>query len=261
MAIAIEHLHNLCRIGFPIVGLYDDSRTATYAYVKGDPPIFSNPDFWNAEKIDSYYYSGKFINVAAVFGKSHIKDNQGQNLYLNGLDVDCEEANRRLSMPISETFDSYPNLPSKMVTDFAFVRGGIDDLSKSLLDVCKKVTYVTKSHKSYGHPIHWLSHHCYENITPNQCKQDGKFELFTGASAKLCHLPDSMHREHRDFRYQAVGRTDVIIRSDDLYTMLTEIFKDLLLNEKIPQPEPDAASEIPSEMDKLVHPNDSSSLC
>ena len=52
MAIAIEHLHNLCRIGFPIVGLYDDSRTATYAYVKGDPPIFSNPDFWNAEKID-----------------------------------------------------------------------------------------------------------------------------------------------------------------------------------------------------------------
>jgi len=55
-----------------------------------------NPNYWNAETLIQEYKDRKFVNVATTFGRTHIKDELGQNLNLNGCDIDCEEAYKRI---------------------------------------------------------------------------------------------------------------------------------------------------------------------
>ena len=51
-------------------------------------PIYENSNFWSLESLVSE--SPKFKNVATVFGKTHVKDSEGRDLYLNGFDGDSE---------------------------------------------------------------------------------------------------------------------------------------------------------------------------
>ena len=43
-------------------------------------PIYDNPNFWTHDKIIQESY--KFKNVATCFGKTHLRDAEGGELYL-----------------------------------------------------------------------------------------------------------------------------------------------------------------------------------
>ena len=73
-------------------------------------------------------------NVATTFGKTHLKDEQGNDLYLNKLDIDSDEVFTRLA-----------NIRIKD-KDYFFID-----------EMCQK-TYVTKTRKKWDHHIFWLSY-------------------------------------------------------------------------------------------------------
>lgn len=60
--------------------------------------IYNNPEFWSEDTLRSKHHL--FHNVATTFGKSHIKDEDGSDLYLNELDIDSDEVFARLCFDI-----------------------------------------------------------------------------------------------------------------------------------------------------------------
>src|SRR5262245_3622069 len=69
----------LHKLGFKLLPL-----SANNAVVMPWTPIYEDPNFWSLENIVSE--SPEFKNVATVFGKTHVKDSEGKDLHLNGLD-------------------------------------------------------------------------------------------------------------------------------------------------------------------------------
>jgi hypothetical protein len=115
----LEEVLNLYRLGFIVIPLRDDSVTPN---VPSTNDIYINPNYWTEEKFRKDHHL--FHNVATLLGKSHIKDNDGNDLYLNVIDIDCEAVYSRLARITKDGKDV--NL--------------IDELCKS--------TYVTKTKKS-----------------------------------------------------------------------------------------------------------------
>ena len=66
---SLIELHN---IGFKLIPLAEDVKTPT---VNSTNEIYSNPNYWTAQKIEQECY--RFKNVATTYGKTHIKDEQG----------------------------------------------------------------------------------------------------------------------------------------------------------------------------------------
>ncbi len=75
--ISLEVLLRYHNLGFKLVPIGIDSRTPT---IKSTNQIYENPDYWSPDKIAQEH--NKFKNVATTFGKSHIKDENGEDLYL-----------------------------------------------------------------------------------------------------------------------------------------------------------------------------------
>ena len=51
-------------------------------------PIYDNPEYWSEEKLIAKWPI--FENVATTFGKTHVKDSDSKDLYLNELDCDSD---------------------------------------------------------------------------------------------------------------------------------------------------------------------------
>jgi hypothetical protein len=102
-------------------------------------PVHENPNYWSAEKLIAEFW--KFKNVATVFGNSHVKDEKGLELYLNGFDCDSDYVNQILNSdqiqdPIIR--DKVQNLISKSG-------------SKSLFDFLVRNTVVVKTRKEFAY--------------------------------------------------------------------------------------------------------------
>ncbi|MGE5660656.1 MAG: hypothetical protein ACM3X1_00255, partial [Ignavibacteriales bacterium] len=164
--------------------------------------ICHHPEFWSEERIEKESY--RFINVATLTGKTHLKAEDGNPLYLCALDIDSEQ----VFTILSRLSDSNGN-------DIYF----IDKMCKS--------TFVSSSKKRYGRHIFWLSNKQHKPIRTNDCKPGREFEIKTDNSQGLMSLPHSRHRNDPQFHYQSIG-LNKIQRFDLMYNKLLDILKDCL---------------------------------
>jgi hypothetical protein len=130
-----DELSNLHDIGCKLIPLDENNRE-----VEAWTPIYDNPNYWTSERLAGEAY--KFKNVATVFGKTHLKDQDGRDLYLNCLDIDSDNVYYRLfDLENSNTKQRY-----------------------SLIPTLQKVTIVAKTKKKNGFHIYWLSHRQIKSI-------------------------------------------------------------------------------------------------
>ncbi|MDQ6862456.1 MAG: hypothetical protein M3044_01395 [Thermoproteota archaeon] len=193
--ISPAQLIDFYKIGFKLVPLDEDGKPAI-AWTD----IYDNVNYWNPDKLVQESY--KFKNVATTFGKTHLKDDQG-HLYLYALDIDSEGVYNilfRLSKGDSEEFSLIPKM--------------------------QECSFVTKTRKTLGFHIYWLSHKEHKPILTTACKP--KFEFEIKADKSLSTLPPSRHRD-RDprFRYKKFG-IDKFFISDGLYDKLVEALSECL---------------------------------
>lgn len=190
-----EHLIKLNDMGFKLVPLNEDGRPAMLWTL-----IYDNPYYWTHEKLTEE--APKFKNVATCFGRTHLEDAKGNDLYLNCLDVDSEGVYKIL-------FDL-----ENHGRQYSFIAEAI------------KNTFVNKTRKPDGYQIFWFSHKLDQPITSKDCKPGLEFEIKTG-KAGLCTLPGSTHRDDHNFRYKNYGQETIII-SDDMYDKLLELLESCL---------------------------------
>jgi hypothetical protein len=225
MTIAVEQLIRLHTIGFKLVPLGEDAKAPNVAGLltdeeqkrsieeskdeKGHPInfIYNHPEFWNEDRIAKEAW--RFHNVATTFGKIHLKDEQGQDLYLNCLDID-----------------------SQNVYDILFnLENGKTKESYSFIPRAQQATFVTKTRKKHGFHVHWFSHKQNEPIFTHSCKQEFEFEIKTDNRNGTCTLPPSTHREDLEFHYEIFGQNKMLI-SDGLYDELKEVLDSCLNDNK-----------------------------
>ena len=111
------------RMGFKLVPIGDDGVTPNVSGLltpeeqlisikesksgKVEPVnyIYNHPEFWTEDRIKKEAH--RFINVATTYGKTHLKDNDGKELYLNELDIDDKEIFTRLSIVVVNGQEHY----------------------------------------------------------------------------------------------------------------------------------------------------------
>ena len=94
--ISLETIISYWKIGFKLVPLDELSKSPIIPWSE----IYDNPDFWSIQKIREY--TDKFYNVATTFGKSHVKDAEGKQLYLYCLDIDSDEVLKRVQVLLEQ---------------------------------------------------------------------------------------------------------------------------------------------------------------
>ncbi|MGC2572157.1 MAG: hypothetical protein WA364_11655, partial [Candidatus Nitrosopolaris sp.] len=215
-------LVQLCKLGFKLIPLSMD-----HGVVISWTLVHEDPSFWSDEKLIAEFW--KFKNVATGFGKTHVKDSEGKDLYLNDFDCDSETVYKILTTPIDEISDS--RLKSKLQELCS--KFGLDlTMGKvSLFDCLKRVTVVVKTRKPYGFQVFWLSHTQHDHIGTKDCKLGHEFEIKTDKSLGHATLPPSTHRNDKTFRYSHIGRTDKIETIDELYSLLIELLKECLASD------------------------------
>jgi P4 family phage/plasmid primase-like protien len=189
-----EYVLSLHEIGFKPVPVSEDGVKPTIEW----SGIYQ--DGWDREKIQET----EFPNVATCFGKSSVKDEDGQILYLNCLDIDSDEVFSRLAMICDDK-----------------------DKQRFVIDELCGVTYVTRTRKKIGRHIYWLSHNSNLPIHVNDCRVNHEFEIKTDKSSGLAGLEPSSHRNDKSFYYRNIGQDKIII-SDSLYGIFLRLLDDCL---------------------------------
>ncbi len=143
---------------------------------------------FKSEIVDRVFDSNEqFSGIATALGRTHLTDNKGAVLHLNALDIDSLSVYERL---------------------------------ESAIEWCKERTWVTRSRRSYGHHIFWLTHEPLPHISKMDMLDQhhlGSFEVKTDKSLGLMTLPPSHHREHTSFQYFQVGKPSFTIMKDDTF--------------------------------------------
>ena len=219
MAIDVKILIELYKIGFKIIPLSEDAKTPNVSDLltteerlksmeesadgKEHPVnyIYNHPEFWNEERIRRE--ARRFHNVATTFGKTHLKDENGNNVYLNQLDIDSEE----------------------VFTKLADIK--VKDKEYFFIDEMCKRTYVTKTKKKWGYHVYWLSCKPNHSVGTKDCKSSYEFEIKTDNSLGLGTLPPSPHREDPHFHYQLIGKNMISIQNG-LYDGIVKLLADCL---------------------------------
>lgn len=222
--ISSKELVNHHKAGFKLVPLSEDHVPA----VNETTPIYENPNYWNVNDFNDPKIVLKFKNVATTLGKTHIKDSKGNDLYIQVLDIDSENAFTLVNTPLSQLVES-ERLISRLYSIFkdSWNISEKEFSEYTILHILKMFTFVTKTRKKHGYHFWWLSHNQNVAIRKNDCKIESVFEILTDKQG-LCTLPPSTHRDDKKFNYSAIGITDKILLSDDLYSLFIELFKDCL---------------------------------
>ena len=220
-------LINLWQLGFKLVPLSKNHSPAIDEWT----PIYENPNYWRIDDFNDPKIVLKFKNVATTLGKTHIKDSKGNDLYIQVLDIDSENAFTLINTSLSQLVES-----ERLISRFYSIFKDSWNISEkefseyTILHILKMFTFVTKTRKKHGYHFWWLSHYQNMAIRNNDCKIESVFEILTDKQG-LCTLPPSTHRDDKKFNYSAIGITDKILISDDLYPLFIELFKDCLRND------------------------------
>ena len=226
-----DTLNTLHKIGFKLVPL-----SANHIPSIEWSSIYENSEYWEIHKFNDSIVCSNFKNVASALGKSHIKDPDNNDLFIQVLDVDSEYVYNILDTPIAQ-LNTHPILKSK-IHNFLIDDAGISENELSnltLIDVLKNYTFVTKTRKPFGFHIWWFSHKQNKPILTTDCNKGYELEIKADKKNGLCTLPPSTHRDDKEFRYSAVGRTDQIRINNNLYFLFIELFNNCLIqkDEKI----------------------------
>ncbi len=224
ITITSDLLCSLYKIGFKPVSLSED-----HEFTIKWGAVYDDPYYWQISDFHNHAVYSKFTNIASTVGKTHLKDSEGKELYLQVLDCDSEYiydiiTKRTIAKLPLEKFHNFYKDCLRTAAD------GTDFNKSTLFDVLKKITFITKTREPYGLHIWWLSHNQNKPILSLDCKKDYEFEIKTDKSNGLCTLPPSTHREDKGFRYAAIGRTDKLLINDQLYDLLFGLFNESLLN-------------------------------
>lgn len=176
-------------IGVKLIPLDEDGKPAILW-----TPVHEDPNYWTPKTLTQEAY--KFKNVATCFGKTCLKDDKGP-LYLYALDIDSEEVYNIL---------------------FRLPKGDSEEFS--LIPKMQECSFVTKTRKTSGFHIYWLSHIEHKPILTTDCKPKFEFEIKTDKS--LSTLPPSRHRKDPDFRYKNTGQNRLFV-ADKLYAMYCKL--------------------------------------
>jgi hypothetical protein len=172
-SISYSDLLSLYEIGFKLVPL-DENHIPSIAW----SDIYDNPGYWNNDTINDAEKHSKFTNVASTLGKTRIKDTQNNDLYLQVLDIDSDYVHDIISKPVSEIINSYD--VAKPIFQKFLNNIGITDENQynelTILEICKRNTFVTKTKKPHGYHIWWLSHNQNNSIHSKDCKKGFEFE-------------------------------------------------------------------------------------
>jgi hypothetical protein len=196
--VPIDELVNLHQVGFKLIPLRKDSRTPNVASTNA---IYNDTNYWTEEKLQDKRFL--FYNVATTFGRSHIKDGDGKDLYLNELDIDSEQVFTRLARISSKG------------KDYNF----LDELCQS--------TFVVKTKKRIGRRLYWYSHNQNKPIRTRDCQTGCEFEIKSDNSNGHSTLPPSCHRDDPSFHYQNIGQNKIAIR-DKLYDGILDLLSDCM---------------------------------
>lgn len=206
------------KMGFKLVPICDDGKIAnTFGLLTPEEQLVSknesksgkvesvnyinnHPEFWTEERLRKEAH--RFKNVATLPGKTHLKAEDGNPLYLNILDIDSE--------PV---FTILGRFSYKNGKDCYFI------------DRACKSTFVSKTKKKGGRHIFWLSVKQHRPIITSECKPGSEFEIKTRFG--LVALPGSRHRNNPNFYYQKIG-IDEIRRFDQMYDSLLNILEGCL---------------------------------
>lgn len=182
--------------------------------------IYNHPEFWTEDRIKKEAW--RFINVATTYGKTHLKDNDGNDLYLNELDIDDKEIFTQLSIVSIKDQDHY----------------FLDDIGKE--------TYGVHTRKEWGRRYYWLSHQQEKPIRSNDCKVGHRFEIKTDNSTGHGTLPPSRYRNDATRHYQHLGQNRIVV-NDRMYSGLLKLLGDCLLDKENKRPRSNAIKQ-----DKLI---------
>lgn len=186
-------------MGFKLIPLGENGKP-----VEPWTPVYENPDYWSSERLAREAH--KFRNVATCFGITH-KDKQGNDLYLNCLDIDSDSVYKILfNLENGRTGQQY-----------------------SFIATAMEKTFVTKTRKPNGFHIYWLSHEQNKAISSVDCKPGFEFEIKTDKRGH-CTLPPSTHRDDNNFYYKNFGK-NIIFISDKMYDDLKNLLFDCIKTE------------------------------
>jgi P4 family phage/plasmid primase-like protien len=186
------YILSLHHMGFNLVPISSDGVTPTIQWGK----VYESG--WTEEELNKL----QFTNIATCFGKSHLKDEDGRDLYLNCLDIDSEEVFTRLAIITDE-----------------------HGKHRFLINELCQHTYVTKTRKKHGRHVYWLSHNLKPAIHSRDCMLGHEFEIKTDDTCGLAALPPSCHRADQAFHYHGIGKGNILI-SDKLYDIIIRILDD-----------------------------------
>jgi P4 family phage/plasmid primase-like protien len=219
LAVEVETLIDLHKIGFKLVPLGEDAKTPNVSGLLTEEEkqrsisessdgkehpfnyIYNHPEFWNEQRLEREAW--RFDNVATTFGKTHLKDKDGNDLYLNLLDIDSEQVFTRLAI-------IYAKNEERMFIN----------------EMCN-LTYVTQTKKKWGRHIFWLSHQQNSAIGTKDCKPGCEFEIKTDNTIGLATLHPSRHRDNPNFHYQLIGQKTISIQ-DGLYDGIVKVLADCI---------------------------------
>lgn len=196
-------------------------------------PIYNNPDYWHPNSFNDPTVSSRFVNVASALGKTHLKDIDNKNLYIQVLDTEFEYNYAVVTTPLSQLITKSNTIKDYIYNLLKSVGETNDESHLSnltLLEFCKRHTYVTKTKKENGYHFWWISRTQNESILTYECKRGFEVEIKADERGGLCTLPPSTHRDYNNYRYYAVGRTDGLLISDVLYNIFIELFSNCLRN-------------------------------
>jgi hypothetical protein len=187
MIVRPYHVMHLATLGFKVVPLAATGEGSVIPW----KPIYNNGG-WDLLELSKQYHL--FENgIATCFGMTVIPKS-GEVYYLNGLDVDSQNAGDRL---------------------------------KPLIERAMEKTWVTKTRKHEGLHVHWLSTRQVAPIRTSDCMPGWEMEVKTDISGGLATLPPSRHRNDPTFVYQNIGQHYIGI-SDEFYPAIVGKMKDKL---------------------------------
>ncbi len=201
---APDQLWALHRLGLKLVPLFKSGVPA----IKWRP-LFDTPctDEQFTEEVVNRVFTpdSQIYAVATTFGLSHVTHEQGRKLYLHCLDID--------SQTIYEILDG--------------LRDPETGQSRSAIKWLLENTYCTATHKTNGLHCYWFSHVRHPPIHTDDMLDSDKasFEIKSDKTSGLATLAPSPHRTYREFRYEAIGRTDRILVDDSLYGRFLAVFQ------------------------------------
>jgi DNA replicative helicase MCM subunit Mcm2 (Cdc46/Mcm family) len=222
--ISAEVITSLWKLGFKPVPLAHNH----IPYTKWTP-IYDDINYWQEDSFSNLEVQGKFINVASTFGRTHLKDSQNRTLFIQALDIDSEAVFHLLNVLVGELY-VIEKLRPALDELIKFSRKETDKIMNiTLLDLFKKITFVTKTKKQYGYHIWWLSHEQNKSILTLNCKKGYEFEVKTDKKSGLCTLPPSTSRYDKDFRYASIGQNQQLLISDSVYELFLELLQQCLI--------------------------------